>query len=66
MLLALVVGGAQAVGRPVLLVAMTGWGQPSDQARTAAAGFDHHLVKPAELEVIERLLADARGGSMAP
>jgi CheY-like chemotaxis protein len=57
---------AQAVGRPVLLVAMTGWGQPSDQARTAAAGFDHHLVKPAELEVIERLLADVRAGPPVP
>lgn len=50
---------AQAAGRALLLVAMTGWGQPSDQARTAAAGFDHHLVKPAELEAIERLLAGA-------
>jgi PAS domain S-box-containing protein len=51
---------AEAAGRALLLVAMTGWGQPADQVRTAAAGFDHHLVKPADLDVIERLLADAR------
>ena len=34
----------------VVLVALTGYGQPSDKARTAAAGFAHHLVKPVDLE----------------
>ncbi len=36
--------------RRVVLVAVTGYGQPSDRARTAAAGFQHHLVKPVDLE----------------
>ena len=30
-----------------LLVALTGWGQEADRERSRAAGFDHHLVKPA-------------------
>jgi signal transduction histidine kinase len=33
-------------GRAVLLVAVTGWGQEQDRSRTAAAGFDAHIVKP--------------------
>ncbi|MBL8949966.1 MAG: response regulator, partial [Myxococcaceae bacterium] len=34
----------------LVLVALTGYGQPSDKARTTAAGFQHHLVKPVDLE----------------
>ena len=37
---------AEAWGREMLLVALTGWGQPQDRDRTTAAGFDAHLVKP--------------------
>ena len=33
-------------GRAARLVALTGYGDPSDRARTQAAGFDEHLVKP--------------------
>jgi two-component system CheB/CheR fusion protein len=33
-----------------LLIAMTGYGQPEDLARTKAAGFDHHVIKPASLD----------------
>lgn len=43
----------------VMLVAMTGYGQEEDRHKSKAAGFDHHLVKPAELTEISRLLADA-------
>jgi PAS domain S-box-containing protein len=43
----------------VLLVAMTGYGQEEDRHKSKAAGFDHHLVKPADLAEINRLLADA-------
>ncbi len=39
------------------LVALTGWGQPEDRERTRSAGFDHHLVKPAALPELQRLLA---------
>ncbi len=41
----------------VVLVALTGWGQQEDRRRSAAAGFDHHLVKPPEPQVVEQLLA---------
>jgi signal transduction histidine kinase/ActR/RegA family two-component response regulator len=44
-------------GRP-LLVAMTGLGQEEDRARSAAAGFDHHLVKPIDLESLYRVLTE--------
>ena len=33
-------------GDKTLLVAITGWGQPSDKQQALAAGFDHHLTKP--------------------
>jgi PAS domain S-box-containing protein len=39
-----------------LIVAMTGWGREEDRARTAAAGFDAHLVKPVDLATLSRLL----------
>jgi CheY-like chemotaxis protein len=47
-----------ARGRHVLLVALTGYGQPEDRQAAHAAGFDVHLTKPVELaaiaDVIER------------
>jgi PAS domain S-box-containing protein len=39
-----------------VLAALTGWGQKEDLRRTAEAGFDHHLVKPPEPELLEDLL----------
>jgi signal transduction histidine kinase len=42
-----------------LLVAMTGYGQDEDRRRSMAAGFDHHLVKPVELEALQRVLRHA-------
>jgi len=39
-----------------VLIALTGWGSQDDQARSRAAGFDHHLTKPARFAEIERLL----------
>jgi signal transduction histidine kinase/CheY-like chemotaxis protein len=39
----------------ILMLALTGWGQSDARRRTMEAGFDHHLVKPVELEQIVRL-----------
>jgi len=46
----------QEWGRDILLIALTGWGQQEDRDRTKDAGFDHHLVKPAEPSEIQRLI----------
>jgi CheY-like chemotaxis protein len=40
----------------VTIVALTGWGQEKDRAKTAAAGFNHHLVKPLESGALEEVL----------
>ena len=40
----------------VTLTALTGWGQDEDRRRTKAAGFDYHLVKPADLADVEKIL----------
>jgi PAS domain S-box-containing protein len=42
---------------PVVLVAVTGWGQDEDRRRSRQAGFDHHLVKPLDPELLDRVLA---------
>jgi CheY-like chemotaxis protein len=42
----------------IVLIAMSGYGQAEDRARSREAGFDDHLVKPVELERIERVLAN--------
>jgi signal transduction histidine kinase/ActR/RegA family two-component response regulator len=49
-------------GRAVWLVALTGWGQEGDKGRAYEAGFDVHLTKPIDPEIIGALLArfDAR------
>ncbi len=41
---------------PILLVALTGYGQEGDIRLALEAGFDHHLVKPTDLDAIESLL----------
>jgi CheY-like chemotaxis protein len=38
------------------IVALTGWGQPEDRRRAQEAGFDHHLIKPADLIALQRIL----------
>ena len=44
-------------GKDMVLVALTGWGQTEDRRRSKEAGFDHHLVKPADPAVVEKLIA---------
>jgi DNA-binding response OmpR family regulator len=40
----------------VTLIALTGWGQEDDRRRSATAGFDYHLTKPADIAALEALL----------
>ena len=42
----------------VTLVALTGWGGEQDRALSREAGFDHHLIKPVDMKVIETLLSE--------
>jgi signal transduction histidine kinase len=46
-------------GRAMTLIALTGWGQAEDRARSGAAGFDHHLTKPVDFDRLNALLAPA-------
>jgi len=41
----------------IILVALTGWGQPEDRQRTKEAGFSYHLVKPVDMDALKRILA---------
>jgi len=43
-------------GRGLVLVALTGWGQADDKKRAAEAGFDEHLTKPVDPELLSRVL----------
>jgi signal transduction histidine kinase/ActR/RegA family two-component response regulator len=46
---------AQPRWRDLVLVALTGWGQEEDRQRSREAGFDHHLVKPTDLDALQQL-----------
>jgi CheY-like chemotaxis protein len=52
-------------GRPLYLAAITGWGQPEDRVKAFAAGFDHHVLKPADGGKIREIirLAERTGRS---
>jgi len=39
-----------------MLVALTGYGFNEDKERTRRAGFDHHIVKPADIDELQNLL----------
>lgn len=56
-------------GKRPRLVALTGWGQDEDRRRSEDAGFDDHLVKPADLDLIEsvclQVSASLKGGGSA-
>ena len=47
--------------RAIRLVALTGYGQPDDRDEARRAGFDHHLLKPADLETVDAILAEPPG-----
>jgi CheY-like chemotaxis protein len=44
-------------GAPGLLIALTGYGQKEDRARSDEAGFHHHFVKPADPRDIQAAIA---------
>lgn len=48
---------AEPVTAGAVMVALTGWGCDEEKRRGRAAGFDFHLTKPADLAVIQHILA---------
>ena len=46
----------------IRLFALTGYGQEADRQRTQNAGFDHHFVKPIDLDAVAAVLADGTNG----
>ncbi len=48
---------ARYPGDATKLVALTGWGQDEDRRKARDAGFDHHMVKPADIAALEALLS---------
>ncbi|WP_334187205.1 PAS domain S-box protein [Noviherbaspirillum sp.] len=43
-----------------VLIAVTGYGQEEDRKATLAAGFDHHLIKPVDVNRLASILEEAR------
>jgi len=41
---------------PILLIAQTGWGRDEDRQRSQEAGFDHHLAKPIDHQLLQEIL----------
>ena len=54
-----VVQRLKAAAPTLRVIALSGYGQVEDRQRSAAAGFDAHLVKPVDLEALQRVLATA-------
>jgi CheY-like chemotaxis protein len=46
--------------KDILIIAVTGWGQDDDREKGRLAGFDHHVVKPADSATLMQLLSTAR------
>ncbi len=44
----------------MLLVALSGYGQDRDRERSREAGFDHHLLKPVDVDALQKVLSDGR------
>jgi CheY-like chemotaxis protein len=42
----------QPGGEKTVLIALTGWGQSADKNRASEAGFNHHLVKPVDYDML--------------
>lgn len=43
-----------------VFIAITGYGQDDDRKRTRSAGFDHHLVKPADMQQLSAILSNVK------
>ena len=55
---------AEASLAGIVLVALTGYGQESDRQCAREAGFDHHLAKPADFDLVENILKTVVGKNL--
>ena len=51
------------LGKDVLIIALTGWGQEEVKRRALESGFDAHLTKPVEPDKLTELIHQLRGRS---
>lgn len=51
---------SQELTRNITLLALTGYAMEEDRRQALAAGFDHHLVKPVDTALLQKLLAERR------
>jgi PAS domain S-box-containing protein len=51
----------QPESQDITLIALTGWGQEEDRHRSQLAGFDYHLIKPADVDALQSLLGSLEG-----
>jgi len=54
---------AEAWGKDIVVIALTGWGQEEDRRKSQEAGFDGHLVKPVDYDELLELLSSLTNGS---
>ena len=47
--------------KDITIIAVTGWGQEEDREKGRRAGFNHHVVKPADSSTLMHLLSEVRG-----
>ena len=52
-------------GISAYMIALTGWGQAEDKERARMAGFDRHLTKPVDPDLVEEILKEHMGGKQA-
>ncbi len=50
--------------RDMLLLALTGFGQDHDRQRSSQAGFNEHLTKPADLDLLQALVASSESAGV--
>jgi PAS domain S-box-containing protein len=52
----------QPWGKDIVIIALTGWGQEDDRRKSEEAGFDGHLVKPVDYDLLLELLGELTNG----
>lgn len=56
---------AQPASRDALMIALTGYGEAGSRAASEQAGFDFHMVKPANVQLLLSMLADPQAARKA-